>query len=51
MVLFFNDSVAIYAVHNTGGWYDFGFVMGASIIFGGSGSGAHRRRRRRREAQ
>ncbi len=25
----FNDSVAIYAVNNSGGWYDFGFLLGS----------------------
>ena len=25
---FFIDDVAMYAVNNTGGWYDIGFVMG-----------------------
>jgi len=24
----FSDDIAIYAVNNTGGWYDFGFVLG-----------------------
>lgn len=33
----FNDSIAMYAVNNNGGWYDFGFVVGAGILFGGSG--------------
>ncbi len=36
----FDDSIAVYAINNTGGWYDFGFVFGASIIFGGSGKGS-----------
>jgi hypothetical protein len=49
IVSLFNDSVAIYAVHNTGGWYDFGFLLGASMFFGGSGRGSTRRWRRRRE--
>lgn len=26
----FRDDVAIYAVNNTGGWYDFGFLLGSS---------------------
>lgn len=31
------DSIAMYAVNNTGGWYDFGFVLGSGILsFGGS---------------
>ena len=33
----FMDEVAIYGVNNTGGWYDFGFVLGAGILFGGGG--------------
>jgi hypothetical protein len=24
----FSDSIAIYAIYNNGGWYDFGFFMG-----------------------
>ena len=38
--LFF-DHIAMYGVNNTGGWYDFGFVLGAGILFGGGGK-AHR---------
>ena len=36
-VSLFMDDVAMYAVNNNGGWYDFGFVLGAGILFGGSG--------------
>lgn len=32
--LFFDD-VSMYAINNNGGWYDFGFVLGAGILFGG----------------
>ena len=28
----FTDSVAIYAVYNNGGWYDFGFVLGIGTL-------------------
>ena len=35
IISLFNENVAIYAVNNTGGWYDFGFLLGASIILGG----------------
>ncbi len=46
IVSLFNDKVNIYEVHNSGNWYNFGFVLGVSIIFGGShGSNAARRRR------
>jgi len=34
----FSDSIALYAVNNNGGWYDFGFVLGAGILFGGGSS-------------
>ncbi len=35
VVSLFTDSVSVYEVHNTGNWYDFGFVLGISIVFGG----------------
>jgi hypothetical protein len=31
----FIDSIEMYSVNNNGGWYDFGFVLGAGILFGG----------------
>ena len=34
----FNDSIAMYSINNNGGWYDFGFLLGASSILGGGGS-------------
>lgn len=37
-----SDDIAMYALNNNGGWYDFGFVIGAGILFGG-GSRASRR--------
>lgn len=30
----------IYAYPNSGGWYDFGFLLGAMSFFGGGGAGA-----------
>ncbi len=33
--LFYSD-VAIYAVYNNGGWYDFGFFLGVSATLRGS---------------
>ena len=32
----FSDDIALYAVNNNGGWYDFGFVLGAGILGGGA---------------
>lgn len=31
----FNDSVSVYELNNTGGWYDFGFLLGVICIWGG----------------
>ena len=42
-VSLFSDNIAMYAVNNNGGWYDFGFVLGAGILFGG-GSRASKRK-------
>ncbi|GAB3439989.1 hypothetical protein GCM10027517_13950 [Phycicoccus ginsengisoli] len=36
LVSLFRDDVGIYAVRNSGAWYDFGFMLGVSIFFGGS---------------
>ena len=41
VVSLFTDNVSVYEVHNTGGWYDFGFVLGAGTFLGGSGAGAN----------
>jgi hypothetical protein len=35
LISLFNSTVKIYEVHNSGGWYDFGFVLGSGILFGG----------------
>ncbi|MCV2395316.1 hypothetical protein OEB99_13450 [Actinotalea sp. M2MS4P-6] len=47
IVSLFNDSVGIYEVHNNGGWYNFGYLIGLSAIFGGGGGGGCAARRRR----
>ncbi len=44
IISLFSESIHVYEVHNNGGWYNFGFLFGASIIFGGTGRGAKRRR-------
>jgi hypothetical protein len=36
----FSDNVDIYEVHNSGGWYNFGFLLGVMIFFGGGSGGA-----------
>jgi hypothetical protein len=36
VVSLFNDGVNVYEVHNNGAWYNFGFVLGAVFLIGGS---------------
>jgi hypothetical protein len=45
IVSLFTDSVRIYEVHNSGNWYNFGFLLGVMIFFGGGGGEANRRSR------
>jgi hypothetical protein len=47
VISLFSDNVTMYDVHNNGGWYNFGFLLGAMITFGGSGGGASRSKRHR----
>jgi hypothetical protein len=40
VISLFNKNVNMYEVHNNGGWYNFGFILGVIIIFGGSSGSA-----------
>lgn len=42
VISLFTTSVSIYEVHNSGNWYDFGFALGAGILFGGGMFGSRR---------
>ena len=45
VISLFNHNVNIYEVHNNGNWYNFGFMLGVSIVFsGGARSGTAARR-------
>ncbi len=46
IISLFSKSIYVYEVHNNGGWYTFGFLIGASMVFGGSGGGAASRRKK-----
>ena len=35
VVSLFTDDVNLYEVHNNGNWYDVGFFLGISTVFGG----------------
>ena len=45
IISLFSDKVDMYEVHNNGGWYNFGFLLGTIVIFGGGGGAASRKRR------
>lgn len=44
VISLFTEEVSLYEIHNNGGWYDFGFVLGAGILFGGGCTGSRKRR-------
>lgn len=35
IISLFSRNVRFYEVHNNGGWYNFGFVLGAGLFLGG----------------
>ncbi|MFH1438406.1 MAG: hypothetical protein ABIJ56_22040 [Pseudomonadota bacterium] len=46
IISLFSDKVTLYEVDNTGGWYNFGFLLGTICVWGGSwGAGVGGRRR------
>jgi hypothetical protein len=45
IISLFTDKVNVYEVHNSGGWYDFGFIVGIMVFFGGGAKGTCRRSR------
>jgi len=47
VISLFSETVGIYEVHNNGGWYDTGFLLGAGMFLGGGSGGAACRRRRK----
>ncbi|BBC71063.1 conserved hypothetical protein [Altererythrobacter sp. B11] len=40
-----SPDIAVYAVPNNGGWYDFGFFLGVTVLGGGSWFTSRSRRR------
>ncbi len=43
IISLFTDNVNVYEVYNSGNWYDFGFMFGVSLIFGGSARAVKRK--------
>jgi hypothetical protein len=44
VISLFTKNVRLYEVHNTGGWYNFGFVLGAGLFLSGGILGKKRKR-------
>ncbi len=49
IISLFKDNMNIYEVHNNGGWYNFGFILGAMCFYGGSKEGHTKARARKRD--
>lgn len=47
VISLFTQKVRLYEVHNNGGWYDFGFVVGLLASLGGPSARATRHARER----
>jgi hypothetical protein len=45
VISIFSKNVRLYEVHNNGGWYNFGFVLGAGLFLSGGILGGKKRRR------
>ncbi len=44
IISLFSESVHFYEAHNSGGWYNFGFLLGASSVLGGGCASASKSR-------
>jgi hypothetical protein len=51
VISLFTDSVHIYEVNNSGGWYNFGFLLGAAIALGGSGRAYKKKKKKKSDKQ
>jgi hypothetical protein len=47
VISLFNHSVGVYEIHNSGGWYNFGYLLGVVLFWGGGARGSAGPRRRR----
>ena len=47
IISLFSKSVTMYEVSNSGGWYNFGFLLGAAIALGGSDGSSCKRKRKK----
>jgi hypothetical protein len=47
IISLFNNNIDIYEVHNSGSWYNFGFVLGAGLFLQGGILGSRRAKKKR----
>ena len=47
IISIFSKNVRFYEVHNTGFWYNFGFVLGAGLFLSGGILGKRKRKKRK----
>lgn len=47
IISLFSSKINVYEVYNNGGWYNFGFIIGISIFYGGGSKGAGSKRKKR----
>ncbi|MFH1942705.1 MAG: hypothetical protein ABIL68_11455 [bacterium] len=47
LISLFSDTVRMYETNNIGGWYDFGFILGIAIFFGGSCGPSKKKRKKK----
>ena len=45
VVSLFKTGLGVYEVHNSGGWYNFGYLFGLACFFGGGGRGSAKQKR------
>jgi len=43
----FTDNIRFYEIHNSGTWYNFGFVLGAGLFFSGGILGRCKKKKRK----
>ena len=36
VISLFKDDIGVYEAHNNGRWYNFGFILGLMMVFGGN---------------
>jgi hypothetical protein len=39
LISLFKEDVGVYETHNNGKWYNFGFILGLMLVFGGNRGG------------